>query len=88
MNYQILSNPVRTFCQIDENHFASGSFDKTIKIWEINTWKCVQTLEGHTGNIIGIINLKMDGKQAIASCSNDKSIKIWEKEPPKKEEEN
>ena len=55
-------------------HFASGSFDSTIKIWEFNTWKCVQTLTGHNSNIIGIVSLKMDGKLAIASCSNDKSI--------------
>ena len=93
-NYELLdtikghTNSVRTFCQIDENHFASGSFDSTIKIWDIKSWKCVQTLEGHTGNIIGIIKIEIDGKPAIASCSNDKSIKIWAKELPKKEEEN
>ena len=81
-------NTVRTFCQVDEEHFASGSFDYTIKIWKINTWECVQTLDGHIDNIIGIIKLKKEGKQAIASCSSDKSIKIWEKELPKKEEEN
>ena len=75
-------------CQVDKRHFASGSFDQTIKIWEIYTWKCVQTLKGHTGNIIEIIKLKKEGKQAIASCSNDKSIKIWEKELHKKEEGN
>ena len=93
-NYELLDTikghkkSVRTFCQVDENHFASGSFDSTIKIWDIKSWKCVQTLEGHTGNIIGIIKIEIDGKPAIASCSNDKSIKIWAKELPKKEEEN
>ena len=66
------THSVRTFCQVDS--------DNTIKIWEFNTWKCVQTLEGHTSNIIGIISLKMNGKLAIASCSNDKSIRIWEKD--------
>ena len=75
-------------CQVDKRHFASGSFDQTIKIWEIYTWKCVQTLFGHKANIIGIIKLRKKAKPAIASCSNDRSIKIWEKEPHKKEEEN
>ena len=85
-NYYLLNtikehkHSVRTFCQIDRRHFASGSFDSTIKIWEIDTWNCVETLTGHTSNIIGLINLKVNGRIAIASCSNDKNIKIWEKD--------
>ena len=81
------TNSVRTFCQINNNCFASGSFDCTIKIWDINTWACVQTLIGHDSNIICVISLnqsnKYDNNQymkspaLIASCSNDKSIKIW-----------
>lgn len=48
---------VRTFCQINEKYFASGSFDCIIKIWEIDTWKCIQTLYGHKSNIIYLITL-------------------------------
>ena len=74
---------VRTFCQINEKYFASGSFDGTIKIWEIDTWKCIQTLYGHKSNIICLINLnninnKSNKYNLITSCSNDKTIKIWE----------
>ena len=84
------TNSVRSFCQINSSYFASGSFDSTIKIWEINTWVCVQTLEGHESNIICIITLKYSNNKQnnkknyskntslIASCSNDKTIKIWE----------
>jgi WD40 repeat protein len=71
---------VRTFCQVDRRHFASGSFDNTIKIWEIDTWKCVETLNRHNMHVIGVISLRINGKIAIASCSNDKTIKIWEKD--------
>ena len=80
------AHSVRTFCQINERLFASGSFDYTIKIWEIDTWKCVQTLYGHELNIICLISLKHQSENGndennfndlIASCSNDKSIKIW-----------
>ena len=38
------THSVRTFCQINKRFFASGSFDSTIKILEIDTWKYVQTL--------------------------------------------
>ena len=38
---------------------AKKSFDNTIKIWEINSLNCVQTLEGHTSNVINVIKLKM-----------------------------
>ena len=83
------TNSVRSFCQINNQFFASGSFDCTIKIWEINTWVCVQTLEGHESNIINIITIKYNSQQEnkndyakypvlIASCSNDKTLKIWE----------
>ena len=62
-------------------YFASGSFDYTIKIWEIDTWKCVATLTGHESNVFGVITIKgNDRKQIIASCSNDKTIKLWEKD--------
>ena len=88
-NYELIltldahQHAVRTFCQINKKYFASGSFDYTIKIWEINTWKCVQTLTSHNSNIICIITLKNQNDSnfkynSIASCSNDKTIKIWE----------
>ena len=74
------NHAIRSFCQIDGKHFASGCFDATIKIWEINTWNCVETLVGHQSNVIGIINFKRNGRNVIISCSNDKTIRIWEKD--------
>ena len=77
------TNSIRSICQINEKLFASGSFDCTIKIWEINSWKCVQTLYGHESNIICLISLNehSSNNYIIASCSNDKTIKIWEGNP-------
>ena len=75
--YKILNGhkeSIRDICQIHNNYFASASFDKTIKIWDLNSMKCVTTLEGHNSNVIRII-YHSSGK--LISCSNDKTIKIW-----------
>ena len=89
------NNSIRSLCQINKKYFASGSFDFSIKIWEINNWKCVQTLIGHDSNIICVIALNNNNNTnksknqvnnykkcplLLASCSNDKTIKIWEEE--------
>ena len=69
---------VRDICVIDNKYFASASFDNTIKIWEINSLNCVQTLEGHTSNVINVIKLK--GSNKLASCSTDNTLKIWKQD--------
>jgi len=40
---------VATFANTQAQYFlASGSGDKTIRIWDTKTWKLKETLEGHT----------------------------------------
>ena len=58
---------------INENKILSGSDDKTIKIWDLDSGKLLNTLIGHTSSIhaLTIHNSK------IISGSNDKTIKIW-----------
>ena len=65
---------MRTLCKIDDNYFASGSFDNKIKIWDLRQLNCFQTLEGHHSNVTTVIKLNNDN---LASCSCDKTIIIW-----------
>ena len=55
-------------------YLASGSFDKTIKIWDINNFNCVHTIYGHKDLILIVIKIN---SKVIISCSNDNEIKIW-----------
>ena len=54
------------------NYIASGSFDITIKLWEVSTGKLVRTFEGHR-NSVSSVAFSPDGKY-IASGSWDKTI--------------
>ncbi len=60
----------------DGNKLASSSFDRTIKLWDVDTGECFQTLEGHTGRVREV-SWSPNG-QFIASGSDDKTIRIWE----------
>jgi F-box/WD-40 domain protein MET30 len=62
-----------TCLQFDHNILATGSYDATIKIWDIETGKVLRTLTGHT---YGIRTLQFDDSKLI-SGSFDKTIKIW-----------
>lgn len=55
---------------------ASGSGDKTIKIWNLETGTCRATLQGHT-NEVNSVTITPDGKR-ILSASNDKSVRVWD----------
>lgn len=62
-----------TCLQFDQNILATGSYDRTIKIWNIETGECIRTLEGHNDNVR---TLQFDDGKLI-SGSFDKTIKIW-----------
>lgn len=54
---------------------ASGSFDNTVRLWDIHTGQCTHTLTGHTMPIYSLC-FTPDGDY-IASGSVDQSIKFW-----------
>src|SRR4051812_30013886 len=60
----------------DGKSLASGSEDKTIKLWELSSGRNTATLAGHTAPVLSVA-FSPDGK-ALASASMDKTIKLWE----------
>ncbi|MEH2135552.1 WD40 repeat domain-containing protein [Nostoc sp.] len=59
----------------DGRILVSGSWDQTIKIWQLETGELLHTLKGHRDRVYAIA-LSPDG-QIIASGSADKTIKLW-----------
>ena len=60
----------------DGNYLVSGSKDKTIKVWELDTGKVLRTIEGHK-KIVNSVAVSNDGKYVV-SGSNDKTVKVWD----------
>ncbi|EXK77339.1 hypothetical protein FOQG_17952 [Fusarium oxysporum f. sp. raphani 54005] len=59
----------------DGKLIASGSYDHTVKIWNVATGREERTLKGHT-DLVNSVVFSNDGK-LIASGSRDKTVKIW-----------
>ncbi|KAI9668489.1 MAG: hypothetical protein M1829_005367 [Trizodia sp. TS-e1964] len=55
---------------------ASGSCDKTIKLWDLGSGACLKTLEGHSDKL-NSVSFSPNGTQ-IASGSDDGTIKLWD----------
>ena len=55
---------------------ATAGDDSKIKIWSLDSFKCLHTLQGHSSYIRKIIVLQ--DQSLIASASYDQTIKIWE----------
>jgi WD40 repeat protein/CHAT domain-containing protein len=60
----------------DGVRFASGSWDKTVKVWDTATQEVMQTLQGHTGSV-NSVGFSPDGTY-IVSGSTDRTLKLWD----------
>jgi WD40 repeat protein len=57
------------------HRLASASQDQTVKLWQLDTGQCLQTLQGHR-SWVSSIAWSFDGK-VLASGSCDDTIKLW-----------
>ncbi len=60
----------------DSKYLASGSDDKTVKLWSVEAKKEITTLRGHRDKVTSIA-FSPNGKYLV-SGSYDKTIRLWD----------
>lgn len=59
--------------QFDENTLITGSYDKTVRVWDLETGETLRVLRGHTRDVRA---LQFDDAKLITG-SMDRTLKIW-----------
>ncbi|OYE04592.1 protein kinase domain-containing protein [Nostoc sp. 'Peltigera membranacea cyanobiont' 232] len=71
------TDSISSVCLSADSQFAlSGSSDKTLKLWEVATGRCLRTFEGHK-KYVQSVYLSADN-QFVLSGSDDDTLKLWE----------
>ncbi|MDV7393630.1 WD40 repeat domain-containing protein, partial [Arthrospira platensis SPKY1] len=65
----------------DGKRAVSASWDRTLKLWDLETGTELATLTGHSGSVRGVA-IAPDGKRAV-SASWDNTLKLWDLETGK-----
>jgi F-box and WD-40 domain protein 1/11 len=70
--------------EFDSKRIISGSRDQTIKVWDIQTGRCLGTFRGHHGSVLCLKfekdwDIKGDGRRGfMVSGSSDRRACVWD----------
>ena len=72
------------YCELTDRHLhaLTGSDDDTLRWWDVESGRCLTTLEGHT-NEVNAVALSSDGRRAL-SGSDDRTLRWWDLEAKEK----
>jgi len=60
-----------------EDFAITGSGDRTIKIWSLNTGQCHKTLTGHTSRVRSLRMATSAAGEVLVSSGDDRQVRIW-----------
>ena len=55
----------------------SASEDRTLKVWDVATGKCVATLKGHSREVRCGVHCTFVMRRRVVSGSEDKTLRLW-----------
>ena len=63
----------------DGRFIVSGSDDRTVKVWEVESGRLLRSLEGHAGSV-NAVAVSPDGRFIVSGGSWDTTVKVWKVE--------
>lgn len=66
---------IRAIAVLDDRRVISGSADKTLRLWELESGETLRVFEGHTLGVTAVSVL--DGRRVV-SGSDDGTVRLWD----------
>ena len=70
------TNIIWDIWNMGENHVITGSWDNTMRMWDIRSGECIQILQGHTGWVCCVHLHRKSGY--LLTGSSDHTVRIWD----------